>query len=91
MITEQERTTEKKLLFLEEYEKCLAIVTVTSSRTGIDRRTFYRWRESDDDFKRKCENIARVQMGYVHDLFLKKIADGNRRGIGCYLRSIDAE
>lgn len=77
---EQERTTKKKKIFLEEFNNSFGIITVACLRSGIDRKTYYRWIEDDYVFKAQCESIDKVQTDFVIDKLMIMIADGDSKG-----------
>jgi len=74
---EQEKTTIAKKKFLKTFEDSLGSVTATCGMLGIGRRTFYDWKEKDDDFKKEVERIRWLQLDYTEDKLITKIRAGN--------------
>lgn len=77
---EQRRTTENKKKFLEVFEESFGIITVACLKTGISRKTYYRWIEDDYVFKAQVDSIDTVQADFVNDKLLIMIADPKSKG-----------
>jgi len=52
---DQERTKVMKRLFVEHYGKYNGIVRIACEKIGIDRKTYYKWKDSDPEFVKACE------------------------------------
>lgn len=61
---QQTRTIQAKKAFLKEYRGCRGNVKAACERTGISRKTFYNWRDTDFYFK---DLLPIVGMSYGHD------------------------
>lgn len=77
---EQERTTKKKALFVEEFTKSFGIITVGCLKTGISRETYYDWIRNDYVFKAQCDAVNEIQTDFVIDKLLIMIADSSNKG-----------
>lgn len=77
---EQERTTKKKALFIEEFKKSFGIITVACLRAGIQRDTYYDWINNDYVFKAQCDAVGDIQTDFVVDKLLIMIADSTTKG-----------
>lgn len=79
--------TKKKLL--KELEKC-GNVFVSCSKVGINRSTFYRWKESDDEFRRTAEKVERLGRADNTDIgehaLMMNVKKGNMDAIKYLLR-----
>tara|TARA_B100001250_G_C19806892_1_gene793753 strand:- start:415 stop:816 length:402 start_codon:yes stop_codon:yes gene_type:complete len=73
---EQERTKEKKKLFLENFELSLTNISSCCKRVGISRNTFYTWRKEDVEFRDKCIEIEESLLDFAETMLMKKIKDG---------------
>lgn len=71
--TEQERTRQKKELFLEVYANTLGTITLACDKTGIVRDTFYRWKKEDGEFAARLIEIERQRVDMVEDRAMKLI------------------
>lgn len=71
---------------LKALEKTLGIVTPACEEVGVSRETFYRYYNSDEEFKRKVDEIQEIQIDFVESELFKKIRDGSERSILFYMR-----
>lgn len=83
--TEQQRTTQKKKEFIEIMEQAMGIVKLACESIGISRRTYYRWKDDDPDFRNEVNRIQKQQLGEVEDRLLKAIARDESWAISLYL------
>lgn len=82
---EQERTTIRKKKFLEIFEKSLGIIGAAATAAGIERKTYYRWREEDPEFKKKADEVLAIQPDAVEDKLIQNIGRNNTASIHFYL------
>lgn len=82
---EQERTTVKKRLFLEYFEKTLGSIKATCAKTGISRWTFYEWLKKDHDFFEATKHVEIVAIEDAYEGLMKAILEGNVRAITYFL------
>ena len=84
----EKRIIAQKRLFLENYDKSLANVTLSAKASGIERVTFYRWKETDPIFRSKAEKILRERSSQVEDRLLRAIMKNEPWSISLYLNRI---
>lgn len=70
---EQERTRINKELFLEYFAKMRGIVSATCEKTGINRTSFYEWKNEDKEFREALERITANRNDEVEDVLMEKI------------------
>ncbi len=80
---------ETKQKLLKELEKS-GNVFISCKKVGIDRSTFYRWKENDDVFRREAERVERLGRADNTDigehLLMKKVKEENLEAIKYLLR-----
>jgi hypothetical protein len=79
-------TEQRNAIFLDALKKNLYVVTAACEQSGVGRTTFYEWMKSDEDFKRRVEEIEEIQTDFVETQLLKKIKEGSERSILFYMR-----
>ena len=67
--------------------KTLGNVSKTCDMLGIDRTAFYRYYNSDDDFKMQIDDIKNIALDFVEDKLIGKIKDGDIVAILFYLKT----
>jgi hypothetical protein len=83
--SEQQRTTEKKKIFLKECRKALGIVKIGCDAANIDVTCVYRWQKEDPAFRAELSEIRYNQMYEVEDRLIKAIANEEGWAIAFYL------
>lgn len=71
--TIQKRIEKNKIKILEALNDNHGIVWLACDEIGINRSTFYRWMERDDDFKKKAEEKIFVGRKFRGDNSLYQI------------------
>jgi hypothetical protein len=71
--SEQQRTREKKELFLEVFANSLGTITLACDKAGIGRQTFYDWKANDGEFHARLIEIERQRVDMVEDRAMKLI------------------
>lgn len=71
------RIEEAKAEFLTILEKTGGMVASACRNANISRVTFYKWRNSDDEFAQKVDDIKELQKDAAEALILKKMKDGD--------------
>ena len=79
--------TIKKRLFLEALEKSLGVVAPACKSVGISRTTFYRWVQSDREFKNSVEEIDEVALDTAESELYSLIKQGVFPAICFYLKT----
>ena len=82
---EQERTRVKKELFLNIFAKTLGSVTASCDKIGIERKTYYRWRNDDENFAMAINNCWARKLDDVEQQLNKKILSGDTSAIRYFL------
>jgi len=82
---EQERTTIKKDLFLDYFEKLLCDDIMTCQKINIDKRTLLRWRTDDAEFAKKYNDIKYREGEMVESKLRAAIIQGDKPSIRFYL------
>jgi len=70
---EQERTRIGKAAVLEALEKTMGIVTTSCKAVGISRTIFYRWKEEDEEFRRKVGEVMNLRLDFLENELLSRI------------------
>ena len=65
----------KKKMMLGALEKSLGIVTTACERTGVGRKTHYRWLKEDSAYREACEDIANIELDFVESKLHQAIKD----------------
>lgn len=76
-----------KELFLLGLKDSAGIVGAACERAGVSRSTYYRWREEDESFRERADDIIEGQVDFVENRLLKKIQDGDTTAIIFYLKT----
>ena len=77
---------DKKKLFLEHFEINATNIKRTCDAVGIGRGTYYRWVESDPDFKHDIDDIHEGFIDEVESLLYKNIQAGHEAYIFFFLK-----
>lgn len=75
-----------KKLLLEALERTMGIVTPACKEVGISRDRFYTYYNSDEEFRRKVDDIQDIQVDFVEGQLFRKIREGSERSILFYMR-----
>ena len=78
---DQKRTEVTKDTLLESMRQNMGNVTLACHFTGCSRSTFYRYMESDEDFKKEVEDISNMAIDICEAELWKLIKDGNSTAI----------
>ena len=66
-----------KKALLEALEKTLGIVTTACKLVGVDRGTFYRYVNEDEDFAKAVKDVENITFDFVESQLHKQIKDNN--------------
>ena len=89
-VTENQGVMSKEGLkekFLEVYKKTGAMVNKSCEAVGINRSTFFRWKEKDEEFAEKCKDIEEGLLDFVEASLLKQIQAGDTTATIFYLKT----
>ena len=67
--------------FLKVFEKSLGNVTVACNNFGCDKSTFYKWYESDADFRAKADAVKEKRKDFIESALDKRIQAGDTTAI----------
>jgi len=84
---ESNKIQHTKKALLEALEKSLGVVTTACKQVGIDRTTFYRYYNNDNDFKNKVDDLSNVAIDFAESQLFKQIQDGNPTSTIFYLKT----
>lgn len=73
--------------FLEVFANNLGNVQDSCKAAGIARKTFYNWRDSDEDFAQAVEEIQEGLIDLAESKLLENIKSGKTNEILFYLRT----
>lgn len=76
----------KKKKLLEALERSLGIVTSACKEVGLSRNQFYLYYNTDEDFKKRVDEIQDITLDFVENQLLKKIRDGSEKSILFYMK-----
>lgn len=88
---DQLRTSSKKRLFLDYWERTTGVIAVTCRKVEISRETFYQWCRTDPEFKREIETITRMKNDLAEDLLWLKVLEGDGPSVRYWLSRNDPE
>ena len=71
---------DKKEKFLKQLSSNLGNVSKACKLLNISRQTFYRWKESDEQFKEDCDNVSEELLDMAEHSLLSEIKDSESKG-----------
>ena len=77
--------TKKKII--EAMEKSLGVVTTACRMAGVSRSLYYKYYNSDPEFRKKCQEMEDVALDFSESALYQGIADGNMTGIIWHLKT----
>ena len=81
------KSKQHKKALVEALTKTLGIVTPACEMVGICRATFYKYINTDPEFKNAVKDIDEITLDFVESKLFKLIKDGNPAGIFFYLKT----
>lgn len=78
---------DKKQKFLEALMQGYGIIAVACEAVSISRSTYYRWYNSDPEFKEKVDEIAETQTDFVESKLMQLINANDTTAIIFYLKT----
>lgn len=83
--------TDKTKIALIEQFKQMPIIEVACKKVGIGRATFYRWKKSNKEFAKLCDEALGQGRLFINDLaesqLLQAIKEGNMTGVIFWLKN----
>ena len=77
----------KKQIFVKNLKAAGGIICIACSNTGINRSTYYRWREADEEFREQVDEVMEEQIDFVESKLLTAIKSGDTTAIIFYLKT----
>lgn len=81
------KSNQLKKRLLESLEKNLGHVTEACKAAGISRKTFYKYKKEDPEFKKKVKEIEEIQIDFVESKLIQNIKKGDKTSIIFYLKT----
>ena len=78
-------TLKKRALFVTQYMKTGCNISATCLAVHIDRKTYYRWRKSDDEFAQKCIDAEDELIDLAESQLFRNITDGKETSLIFFL------
>jgi hypothetical protein len=82
---EQERTKQKKAMFLEYFSKSFGVISDVCEKIGISRWTYYEWKKNDPEFAEAVATHEIARNEEVEDVLFKLIRKGDGPSTRFYL------
>ena len=76
-----------KKALLKALEQSLGVVTTACKNVGIDRTTFYRYYNEDEEFKVQVDDLVNVAIDFAESQLFKQIQGGNPSSTIFYLKT----
>lgn len=86
-MTKSNKIQQTKKALLEALEKSLGIVTTACKQVGIDRTTFYRYIDDDEDFQMQVQDLENVALDFAESQLHQRIKSGSDTAIIFYLKT----
>lgn len=77
----------KKHTFIQALKESFGNITKACESVGISRGCYYKWLDSDEEFKESSLNIDEYVVDMVENELLKQIRDGSTAGTIFYLKT----
>lgn len=81
------QTDTSKKRMIEALKKSLGIVTVAAKTCGIERKTHYRWLESDPKYKAEVEELKNIALDFVEGQLFTQIKNNEVASTIFYLKT----
>lgn len=76
-----------KKALLDALEKSLGIVTAACKSVGINRTTFYKYYNQDEEFKQAVDDIENIAIDVAETSLMRQIKEGNTTATIFYLKT----
>ena len=73
----KEQTVRDKKALIDSLEKALGVVSTACKLVKTSRETFYKWKNTDPDFKEAVEDIQDIALDFVESQLFKNIQGGS--------------
>lgn len=78
---------DRKQTFIDNLKAAGGIICVACEGTGINRSTYYRWRETDRDFAEAVDEVMEAQVDFVESKLMGLINAGDTAAAIFYLKT----
>jgi len=86
-MSKENKTRHNKKKILEALEKSLGIVTTACKIAGVHRSTYYEYYNTDEEFKKECDDMSNIVLDFAESQLHKQIKDGNPSSTIFYLKT----
>jgi len=86
-MSKEDKTRHNKKKILEALEKSLGIVTTACKIAGVHRSTYYEYYNTDEEFKKECDDMSNIVLDFAESQLHKQIKDGNPSSTIFYLKT----
>jgi hypothetical protein len=83
----KQQTKQNKEKFLFAYLNNLGDITATCKAVGINRWTYYKWLQKDEQFKKDIKEQDEVNLDFAESCLKERMKAGDTRAIIFYLES----
>ena len=80
-------TQAKKARFVELYKQLNGHITDAAAGTGIERKTYYNWLDSDKEFTQAIMETEMELNDEIRDILINKAASGDMTAVIFYLKN----
>lgn len=87
MSDERISTKAKKKMMLQALEASLGVVHTAAMAVGLERRTHYRWMESDPAYKAAVKDVENVALDFAESKLHQQIKSNNTAATIFYLKT----
>ena len=86
-MSKENKIRHNKKKIIEALEKSLGIVTTACKIAGIHRSTYYEYYNTDEEFKKECDDMSNIVLDFAESQLHKQIKDGNPSSTIFYLKT----
>lgn len=86
-MSKENKIRHNKKKILEALEKSLGIVTTACKIAGVHRSTYYEYYNTDEEFKKECDDMSNIVLDFAESQLHKQIKDGNPSSTIFYLKT----
>lgn len=86
-MSKENKIRHNKKKIIEALEKSLGIVTTACKIAGVHRSTYYEYYNTDEEFKKECDDMSNIVLDFAESQLHKQIKDGNPSSTIFYLKT----
>lgn len=75
----------KKREFLKALEENKALISYAAKDSGVNKKTFYKWYNTDPEFKQAVDEITNDVLDWAERKLHENVADGDQRALEFFL------